>query len=238
MIQKTAVTLVLTLLFYAGTAFTDGYAVHAEEFSADVVTSMDTGNVKGKLYFKNNRMNRNDMMGMITIMNRPHVYQIFTNTKKFHVSDVDTLEKDNPLAGASDFHAWAKENNMKKVGTESIEGFACDIYEGDVIIDKQSGQSAHMKFWLSRKLQYPLKTESMMPPPVGKVTTIVQNIKTGTQPAHLFELPKGYTEADSMEQAMGMPDMGQFSEGQMPSTEQMDEMMKKAQEMMKNMKQE
>jgi hypothetical protein len=41
-----------------------------------------------------------------------------------------------------------------------------------------------------------------------------------------------------MEQAMGMPDMGQFSEGKMPDAEQMDQMMKQVQEMMKNMKQE
>jgi hypothetical protein len=238
MIKKPAITLALALLFYAGSAFTDGYVVHAEEFSADVVTRMDSGNISGKLYFKNNQMNRNDMMGMIMIMNRPHVYQVFTSTKKYHVSDVEALEKENPMAGASDFQAWAKENNMKKVGTESIEGFTCDIYEGDVIFDEQSGQAAHMKFWLSRKLQYPLKTDSMMPPPVGRVTTVLQNIKTGRQPAHLFEIPDGYAAADSMEQAMGMPDMSQFSEGQTPSAEQMDEMMKQVQEMMKNMKQE
>jgi hypothetical protein len=38
-----------------------------------------------------------------------------------------------------------------------------------------------------------------------------------------------------MEQAMGMPDMSQFSEGQMPTGEQMENMMKQVQEMMKNM---
>jgi hypothetical protein len=37
---------------------------------------------------------------------------------------------------------------------------------------------------------------------------------------------------------MGMPDMSQFSEGQMPSAEQMGEMMKQVQDMMKNMQQE
>jgi len=134
------------------------------------------------------------------------------------VTDVADLEKDNPMAGASDFHAWAKENNMKKTGTETVEGFACDIYEGDIAFDEETGQTVPMKFWLSRKLQYPIKTQSVMPPPVGKVTTVLQNIKTGPQPAHLFEIPEGYAEAGSMEQAMGMPDMGQFSEGQMPST--------------------
>lgn len=59
--------------------------------------------------------------------------------------------------------------------------------------------------------------------------------KTGSQPDHLFEIPDGYTRAATMEQAMGMPEMGQFSDGPMPSAEQMDEMMKQVQDMMKNM---
>ncbi len=80
-------------------------------------------------------------------------------------------------------------------------------------MDEETGETAPMKIWLSRKLQYPLKSETMMPEPVGRVLTLVKNIKTGKQPAHLFEIPDGYTRAASMEQAMGMPDMKQFSEG-------------------------
>ena len=238
MIKKTAVILSFTMLFFAVSFFTSRPAVHAQAFSADMVTEMDTGSVSGKLYVKSNQVNRNEMMGMITIMNHPHVYQVFPNTKKYHVTDVTELEKDNPMAGATDFYAWAKENNMKKTGTETVEGFACDIYEGAITVDKETGQTAPMKFWLSGKLQYPIKTQSVMPPPVGRVTTHLKNIKTGAQPAHLFAVPDGYTETASMEQAMGMPDMGQFSEGQMPSAEQMDGMMKQVQEMMKNMQQE
>lgn len=238
MIKKTAIALSFTMLFFAVSFFIKTPAVQAEEFSADMVTEMDTGNVSGKLYVKNNQVNRNEMMGMITIMNHPHVYQVFTNTKKYHVTDMAELEKENPMAGAADFHAWAKENNMKKTGTETIEGFACDIYEGAIILDKETGQTNPMKFWLSRKLQTPIKTQSVMPPPVGRVTTHLKNIKIGAQPAHLFTIPEGYTKAASMEQAMGMPDMEQFSEGQMPSAEQMDNMMKQVQEMMKNMQQE
>jgi len=238
MIKNTAIALSFTMLFSALSFFITAPAVQAEEFSADIITEMDTGGVSGKLYVKSNQVNRNEVMGMITIMNRPHVYQVFPNTKKYQVTDVAELEKENPMAGAADFPAWAKKNNMQKTGTETIEGFACDIYEGTVILDKKTGQSTPMKFWLSRKLQYPIKTQSIMPPPVGRVTTHLKNIKTGKQPDHLFTVPEGYTKAASMEQAMGMPDMEQLSEGQMPSAEQMDNMMKQVQEMMKNMQQE
>ncbi len=236
--DKTVLKLIIAALFISGSFLSQPAMVHAEEFSADIVTDMPTGSVNGKIYFKNNQLNRSDMMGMINIVKYPEVYQLFTGTKKFHVSNVTELEADDPMAGVTDFDAWAKENNLSKTGTESIEGFACDIYEGTIDIDKDTGETAPMKIWLSRKLQYPLKTETMIPEPVGRVVSLVKNIKTGKQPDHLFEIPDGYTRAGSMEQAMGMPDMSQFSEGQMPSAEQMGEMMKQVQDMMKNMQQE
>jgi hypothetical protein len=209
--------------------------VHAQEFSADTVTDMHTGTVHGKIYFKNTRVNRNDMMGMINIIKYPEVYQIFTGTKKYHITTVTELEADDPMAGITDFEAWAKQNDLKKTVIESIEGYACDIYEGTIDIDQDTGEPVPLKIWLSSKLEYPLKTEILMPPPVGRVLSVVKNIETGKQPAHLFEIPEGYTQAATMEQAMGMPDMSQFSEGQMPTGEQMENMMKQVQEMMKNM---
>lgn len=238
MLKKAVVIMCLTLLTITGLSAICTTSVHAEEFSADIVTNMHTGSVNGKIYFKNSQVNRNEMMGMINILKYPHVYQLFSNTKKYYVSDVTELDTEDPMAGVSDFGAWAKENDLEKTGTESIEGFVCDIYEGTIEMGEDTGETAPMKIWLSRKLQYPLKTEALMPPPVGSVVSAVKNIKTGKQPAHLFEIPDGYTKADTMEQAMGMPAMGQFSDGQMPSAEQMDEMMKQVQDMMKKMQRE
>lgn len=238
MFKKAVIIMCLALLTLTGSSAICTTPVQAEEFSADIVTSMHTGSVNGKIYFKNSQVNRNEMMGMINILKYPHVYQLFSNTKKYHVSDVTELDTEDPMAGVSDFGAWAKENDLEKTGTESIEGFVCDIYEGTIEIDEDTGETAPMKIWLSRKLQYPLKTQALMPPPVGSVVSTVKNIKTGKQPSHLFEIPNGYTKADTMEQAMGMPAMDQFSDGQIPSAEQMDEMMKQVQDMMKNMQQE
>ena len=240
MIKRTLVCLALLVITWSSAAF-------AVEFSADMVTDMHSGGLTGKVYFKNHEVNRNDMMGMINIINGSTVYQIFTNTKKYHISNLDELEKENPMAGARDFKTWAAENNMKKIGTESVEGFNCDIYEGDMKLNEESQESAHMKFWVSTKLNYPLKTENTMPPPLGKISSRLENIKIGKQPNHLFEVPSGYTKAATMTEAMGMPKMGSFMKsegdspqppaGKMPSKEEMDEMMKKMQDMMKNMKQ-
>jgi hypothetical protein len=238
MLKKTVLTLIVAALSFSGAFFSLPDRVYAEEFSADIVTDMPTGSVTGKIYIKTPEVNRSDMMGMINIIKHPHVYQLFTRTKKYHVSEVSELDEGDPMAGVTDFEGWVKKNDLKKTGTESIEGFDCDIYEGIIIIDEETGETAPMKIWLSRKLQYPLKTETQMPAPVGRIVSRVKHIQTGKQPAHLFEIPDGYTQAATMEQAMGMPDMNQFSEGQMPSADQMEEMMKQVQDMMKNMQSE
>lgn len=242
MFRKTAAVLAFFTVIGISTAF-------AAEFSADMIADMGSGAINGKLYFKSNEVNRSEMMGMISIIKHPAVYQVFSDTKKYHVSDVNALEEKNPLAGATDFKSWALQNNMKMVGQESVQGFKCDIYEGDVAFDSEHRDPMHMKFWLSKKLNYPLKNEIMMASPVGKVSTHLENIKIGKQPAHLFEVPAGYEKAATMNEALGIPDMGAFMQGkgkdngteslpgEMPSTEQMDEMMKKVQDMMKNMKQ-
>ena len=98
-----------------------------------------------------------------------------------------------------------------------------------------------MKFWYSTKLEYPVKTEMQLPAPMsGTTVSMLENIKTGNQPASLFEIPSGYTEAASMQEAMGlggfmMPGAGGDTEGggmgEMPSEEDMGQMMQMLQEM-------
>ncbi|OEU48774.1 MAG: hypothetical protein BA862_02465 [Desulfobulbaceae bacterium S3730MH12] len=220
----------------------------AMEFSADMISQMATGNIAGKIYFKNPDVTRSEMMGMISITKRPIVYQIFDSTKKYYVSSIDELKNKNPIADAGDFESWIKQNNMKNMGKESISGYKCQIYEGELQVE-QSQPPMHMKLWYSKKLNYPIKTEITLPPPMGKMTSYLENIKPGKLPESLFVIPNGYAKAASMEEAMGMPDMGALlgnittggggssSEEKMPSKEEMDEMMKKMKEMMKQMQQ-
>lgn len=220
----------------------------ATEFSADMISQMATGNIAGKIYFKNPDVTRSEMMGMISITKRPIVYQIFDSTKKYYVSSINELKDKNPIADAGDFESWIKQNNMKNTGNESISGYKCQIYEGELQV-AQSQPPMHMKLWYSKKLNYPIKTEMTLPSPMGKMTSYLENIKPGKLPESLFVIPDGYVKAASMEEAMGMPDMGALmgditagggsspSEEKMPSKEEMDEMMKKMKEMMKQMQQ-
>jgi hypothetical protein len=219
----------------------------AAEFSADIIMEIPFGNESGKIYHKSSDLSRTEMMGMISIMKYPLVYQLFEETGKYVVTDVDELSKDNPSANIRNFEQFAKENNFKKVGIENFQGYKCDIYEGEVLIGKDMGEareSIFMKFWYTKDLDYPLKTESTLPPPMGgRVVSYLENISRGNQPAGLFEIPPGYVEAQSINEAMGVGGMlsvpqglGQMpSGGEMPSQEEMDEMMKMMLEMMEKM---
>lgn len=223
----------------------------AKEFSADVVTDMPMMQKTGKLYYKNSDISRNEIMGIINIMKRPLVYQVFANTKKYYVSNIDELQKDSPTPDMADFKQWAAQNNMKKVGKEKIENYLCHIYEGDIKSDGKQ-PAPHMKLWYSKELNCPLKTEIVLPEPGGTLSSLVKNIKIGKQPDSLFTVPAGYTQAKSMEEAMGMPNIGAIMEGQggmnvgggqekgkpAPSPEELEKMMKQMQNMMKEMQKE
>lgn len=221
----------------------------AQEFSADMISQMATGNIGGKLYFKTPDVSRNEMMGMISITKGPVVYQVFTDTKKYYITDINEIKDKSPMAGAGDFKSWIKENNMKKTGKESVSGYKCQIYMGDLQVT-QFQQPTHIKLWYSKKLNYPIKTEMTLPPPMGKVVSYLENIKLDKLPESLFTVPNGYTKAASMEEAMGMPNFGglmnkmpsqsggEHSQNKIPSKEEMDEMMSKMQEMMKQMQQQ
>ncbi|MEA3491125.1 MAG: hypothetical protein U9R27_04420 [Campylobacterota bacterium] len=174
------------------------------EFSADEVTAM-AGGVKGKIYYKNSTTRRNESMGMIMILKYPSMYQIFTNTKKYIALDMEEeLNKSkNPMAGLS-FEEIVKKNDMKKVGSETIQDFDCIIYEGDFALSEKI-PPMHMKIWYSQKLEYALKVDMTLPAPMGTISSHIENIKVEKQADALFEIPSGYTKVDTIQEAMGIP---------------------------------
>ena len=209
----------------------------AMEFSADIISVMPGGKERGKLYFKDSDTSRSEMMGMIIINRRPKVYQLVPDTRKYTVTDIDEIKTENPMAGMDDFEAWVKKNDMKQTGTETVAGYSCQIYTGEVVLAADQ-PSMPMKVWYSKKLDYPVRNETTFPSPMGKMTTYLENIRDGEQPSRLFEIPDGYTEVDSIQEAMGMGGFqmpGGGESGQPPSREEMERAMKEMQEMQEKM---
>lgn len=227
--KKACLTVLALVLTMAATAT-------AAEFSADMITVMAGTKDTGKIYFKPPNISRNEAMGMVIITNPPHVYHLFPQDKKYVMTDMEEAKQQNPMAGAEDFEEWVEINDLSKVGTEKIEGFRCDVYEGEVsFIENQP--PVFMKFWYSKKLKYPIKSQTILQAPMGKVTNRLENIVIGSQPDSLFEIPSGFTREENLQKAMMgggfQPPAGQ-AQGQAPSQEEMDKMMRDLQEMMKN----
>jgi len=176
----------------------------AIEFSADEISVMGV-EMKGKIYYKNITTHRNESMGMIRILKYPTMYQMFIDTKKYIVLDMEeTLNKSkNPMAGMS-FEEIIKKNNMKNMGTETVKGFDCIIYEGDFVFSEKVPPT-HMKIWYSKKLEYALKMDMSLPAPMGTMSSHLENIKIEKQADSLFEIPTGYTKVNTIQEAMGIP---------------------------------
>jgi outer membrane lipoprotein-sorting protein len=208
--------------------------VFAEEFSADmnmVVAGMTT---TSKIYYKDFNTSRSEAMGMIMIQNGDNFYQIIESTKKYVSMDKEELKQQNPMADADDFEEFVKNNGIKKVGSESVGEYKCDVYEGDITYDTNQPPLA-MKLWYSPKLDYPMKSETQLPAPMsGTAVSTLVNIKIGKQPESLFQVPAGYTQVQSIEEAMGMggfPMTSEAGSNEMPSEEQMQQMMEMMQQM-------
>lgn len=233
--MKNLAVFLLSLLFLSSIAV-------AAEFSADMITEMSMGRNSGKIFYKDSDTSRTEMMGMINIMKYPDVFQLVEETRKYVVSDFDEMSRENSSISTREFDRFLKENDFKKTGSEILQGYKCEIYEGRIDFSPEPGQepvSVFTKLWYSPDLEFALRTESTLPSSMGKVVSFIENINKGRQPASLFEIPPGYTRVDTLQEAMGMETGSSMPEGfdgmtseDMPSSEEMQEMIKKMQEMM------
>ena len=111
--------------------------------------------------------------------------------------DLTDLQKD----------AVVKEEDL---GTETINGYKCQKKRVQTSLKMMNRNiNTSTTVWKCDELDIPLRTQS------GEGTmTELRNIKPGSQPASLFEVPAGYKKAANMMEAMGM--MGEEGGAQIP----------------------
>jgi len=178
-------------------------ALAQTEFSADVVETRKAGQVPAKVYFGRDKvrfdsadtnersgggsviMNLKDESYLI-LMPKQHMYmempaKMMENRGMFHFFQTGDVE--NACA------EWLKQDKNKggtchKVGGETVNGRSTVKYEGT----NSSGEASSV--WLDSKLRFPVKWD-------GKNGGgEMQNIKEGTQPGWLFEIPAGFSKMD------------------------------------------
>ncbi|MEY6432107.1 hypothetical protein ABC977_06740 [Thioalkalicoccus limnaeus] len=217
----------------------------ATEFSADEVASFQGDRESGRLYVKSPAVTRSESMGMITINKYPFIYQLFEDTKRYVVTNVE--ESSSGASGelrpweSGDFQSWVAAQGLTEQGAEKIQGFDTRIYQGEVVLEAGLPPMP-IKVWYAQRLDYPVRHEVTVPANahmglgVETVTVQLENIEIGPQPDQLFELPDGYTEVASLHEAMGLSEMlpGMFDDGSGPSAEQMEEMLRQLQQMLQD----
>jgi hypothetical protein len=163
----------------------------APQFSASVILGLPHANLEGKFYRKSEEVSRTEMMGQVVITKKGLVYRIVPEAKKYSVASLKEMAGQSPLAEMSDFQKWIDANGGQKTGEETLYGYICDVYQAPVRMSPAM-PPADTKIWYARDLKFPVKSETLTGGLLGKVVMFLKDIKVGTQPADLFEIPADY----------------------------------------------
>lgn len=156
----------------------------AAEFSAVVVTRMDSKESQGKIYLQGEKMRRElpSNEGMTITVARPDkrvMWMFMPGQKKYMEIPFDKSDLGQTMVMPKD------STQMKLVGTETVGGYETEKYETTV---KGEGKTAKHYIWVAKKLGVPIKIVSVD----GKFSMEYREIKEGGVPASVFEIPPGY----------------------------------------------
>ncbi len=176
MVKRVFVFLIGVFLF-SGTAF-------ALEFSADTITTHKDGQkMSGKIYYKADkfRMDMKSPQDMSTIMRRDKsvTWSVMHQQKMY--MEMPFQKKDKPMVEGK----LEGEVERKQVGTEVIDGHPTKKY---LVTYKSGTTQSQIYQWMATDINFPVKTAAVD----GSWTQEYKNIRMGSQPDNLFEVPAGY----------------------------------------------
>lgn len=190
--------------------FLSSLAIAQQDFSADIVNNkQDRMSTPGRIYLTKDKMRFEshdqaaEHFGAMIMNLNTRTTDVLIPERKMYIESSATMgpatqrtwnffrpaDIDNACAD------WIKLANKpggtcRKVGSETVNGRNTIKYEGT----SADGQPSTV--WLDTKLDFPIKWQQT------NSSGELQNIKEGSQPASLFEIPAGY---QKMEMPMGMP---------------------------------
>jgi hypothetical protein len=157
----------------------------AAEFSAKVVTKAGAMAIPGKMYVKGEKArNEVQMAGhpSVQIM-RPDkkLFWVIMPQQKAYMEMPFTQEHEQKMLKISE----QEKAKMKKIGTETVNGYECDKFEATI---GPKGKSQKQFIWIAQKLGVPIKmvTED------GSFSMEYTDIKPEKLEDSLFEPPQGY----------------------------------------------
>jgi hypothetical protein len=171
------------------------------QFSADQVQVEGDGSVKpaARLYVTPQRIRvepaaDGGQPGMVMIFRRDQKRMciLMPPRKTYIEKELDENELEQMLRHVK------TDTQTEELGRETVNGFACRkrkvTTETAVLGIARKGESI---VWTSDRLDFPIRTQDG-----SGHTTELRNIKSGAQPARLFEVPKDYVKAGNLFEAM------------------------------------
>jgi len=161
----------------------------ADDFSADFVSaSKDSSRMpgRGKMYMKGGLM-RIEFPQAVTIA-RPDKGMVWM------LMPGQNMYMERPYQPTPGMERWSPELEKRatKVGTESISGLRCTIYE-------IRGDQGTLRYWISDKIEFPVKMQD------SSGSMRLENIKIDEVSGDLFEVPAGYRKFSMPSGGSGMP---------------------------------
>ncbi|MFA5104116.1 MAG: DUF4412 domain-containing protein [Candidatus Margulisiibacteriota bacterium] len=153
----------------------------AKDFSADFVSKAGQALIRGKMFFANNKFRMENPQAItISRMDKKVVFVLMPGQKMYMEQPI-TEENTKGLSQKK----MAGEMKREKIGNETVNGIKADKYR---ITYKAQGKTDSMFQWIASGIEMPVKTSSVD----GKWSMELKNVKFGSQPDALFEVPKGY----------------------------------------------
>jgi len=159
--------------------------VQAAEFTATMVTKAGGVEIPGKIYVKENKVRNEVQAGGQTSIHilRPDkkvVWIIMPQQKAYVEMPITHTAQQKMLPLTEDQKA-----KMKKVGTETINGYSCDKYETTM---SHQGKPMQVFTWVATDLGVPIKIVSED----GSFSMEYKDIKPGQVADSLFDVPQDY----------------------------------------------
>ena len=168
---------ILTLAAFAAAA----PMVHADGFSADMVSTTPQGSFQGKICVDNDKIRMEFPLGItISRMDKKMAYMLMPEQKMYMEQPFDSK------SFQSTKEKLEGEIERKLVGTDTVDGKPTKKYLVTFESEKVKGSVYQ---WMMEGMNFPAKTAAVD----GSWTMEYKNIKIGAQPAELFEIPAGYT---------------------------------------------
>jgi hypothetical protein len=168
----------------------------ATEFSADTITKFqDQGEMHGKMFFKPDKfrmeMKMHGDMIMITRIDKKVAWNVMPSEKMYMEMPIDLSKKPRVE------EKFEGEIERKQVGTETIDGHPTKKY---LITYKVDNKQDQVYQWMATDINFPVKTAAVD----GSWIQEFKNIKMGSQPDSLFEVPAGYQKIQMPQMPGGM----------------------------------